>query len=184
MGQCYKLLGYVYIGEVCWQNLSAIPDVFTSPSYLGFLGRYDTKRIMNCLYWRHLLAKPSVTATRDSHATVTTVLALTTLGGATQIGLFLFFVTPPKVAKASSHVAVTVAVACHCRWWYPAKLCRLKHSFSSFLCHITQSGQGNYIIRYLWVIIVAGMDIFAKKFANVCVALWNLEAVWKHACSC
>jgi hypothetical protein len=30
-----------------------------------------------------------------------TVLALATLGGTTQIGSFLFYVAPPKVAKAS-----------------------------------------------------------------------------------
>ncbi len=35
------------------------------------------------------------------------LLALATLGGATQIGLFLFLVASPKVAKASAvHVAV------------------------------------------------------------------------------
>jgi hypothetical protein len=41
-----------------------------------------------------------------------TVLALATLGDATQIGLFLFFVALPKVAKASTSVllwGVTVA---------------------------------------------------------------------------
>jgi hypothetical protein len=35
------------------------------------------------------------------------------LGDVTQIGLFLFLVTPPKVAKAST-------VLCHCRWHYRA----------------------------------------------------------------
>ncbi len=39
--------------------------------------------------------------------TVTTVLALATLGDLTQIGLFLFFVVPPKVAKASTSASVT-----------------------------------------------------------------------------
>jgi hypothetical protein len=67
---------------------------------------------MDHLHWRCLLAKPLVTVTRDSHVTVTTVLALATLGGTTQIESFLFFVMLPKVAKASSDVAV--AVACHC----------------------------------------------------------------------
>ncbi len=43
--------------------------------------------------------------------TVSTVLALTTLGRTTQIGSFLFFVAPLKVAKASSYVAVAVSVA-------------------------------------------------------------------------
>ncbi len=48
--------------------------------------------------------------------TVTTELALTTLGNMTQIGSFLFFVALPKVAKAStsvslSHVIVTGIIA-------------------------------------------------------------------------
>ncbi len=48
--------------------------------------------------------------------TVTTVLALATLGDTTQIGLFLFFVVLPKVAKAStglslSHVIVVSVIA-------------------------------------------------------------------------
>jgi hypothetical protein len=41
--------------------------------------------------------------------TLPSLLALATLGGATQIGLFLFLVASPKVAKAS-------AVSCRCRW--------------------------------------------------------------------
>ncbi len=45
-----------------------------------------------------------VTMTRDSNMLE---LALTTLGGATEIGLFLFVVAPPKVAKASTVVKVT-----------------------------------------------------------------------------
>ncbi len=40
--------------------------------------------------------------------TSTVVLALATLGDATQIGLYLFFVVSPKVAKAST-------VSCSCR---------------------------------------------------------------------
>jgi hypothetical protein len=39
--------------------------------------------VMDHLHWRHLLAKPSVTATFDCHMTV---LALPTLGDMTQIG--------------------------------------------------------------------------------------------------
>ena len=39
--------------------------------------------------------------------TVVVVLALATLGGATEIGSSLFFVKPPKVAKASTIVTVT-----------------------------------------------------------------------------
>jgi len=63
---------------------------------------------MDHLHWRSLLAKLSGTATHDSHMIV---LALATLDGATQIGSFLFFVTPPKVAKAST-------VTCHHRHHY------------------------------------------------------------------
>jgi hypothetical protein len=40
--------------------------------------------------------------------TLTIVLALATLSSATQIGLFLFLVMPPKVAKARKY---SVAVA-------------------------------------------------------------------------
>jgi hypothetical protein len=39
--------------------------------------------------------------------TVNTVLALATLGDATHIGLFLFFVAPPKVAKESTSVSLS-----------------------------------------------------------------------------
>ncbi len=49
---------------------------------------------------------------RQQHATVTTVLALATLGGMTQIGSFLFYVVLPKMAKASK----VVTVVCCCRW--------------------------------------------------------------------
>jgi hypothetical protein len=38
---------------------------------------------MDRLHWRSLLAKPSATATRDSHMTA---LAFVTLGGATRLG--------------------------------------------------------------------------------------------------
>ncbi len=48
-----------------------------------------------------------VTMTCDSHYICAILLALATLGGATQIGSFLFSVAPPKVAKASSAVTVT-----------------------------------------------------------------------------
>ncbi len=43
--------------------------------------------------------------------TVTIVLALATLGNATQIGLFLLLVVLPKVAKASTVVPPKVTVA-------------------------------------------------------------------------
>ncbi len=44
------------------------------------------------------------------------LLALATLGGVTQIGLFLFLVALPKVAKAS-------AVSCRCSWWQRHHYC-------------------------------------------------------------
>jgi hypothetical protein len=39
---------------------------------------------MDCLHWQSLLAKPSEKGTHDSHMTITIVLALATLGGATK----------------------------------------------------------------------------------------------------
>jgi hypothetical protein len=51
-----------------------------------------------------------------------TLLVLATLGGATQKGLFLFFVASPKVTKAS-------AVMCRWCWSYRAKLCQWKGGF-------------------------------------------------------
>jgi hypothetical protein len=50
----------------------------------------------------------SATATSDKQATLTIVLALATFGCVTQIGLFLFLVASPKVAKARTY-SVTVA---------------------------------------------------------------------------
>ncbi len=47
----------------------------------------------------------------QQHATVTTALALATLGDTAQIGLFLFFVVLPKVAKASTSVLLSHVVA-------------------------------------------------------------------------
>ncbi len=43
--------------------------------------------------------------------TVTTILALTTLYGMTQIGSFLFYVMQPKVAKASKEGAIWQALS-------------------------------------------------------------------------
>jgi len=57
--------------------------------------------IKPCLQWQHYNAGKS-----DSHY----LLALATLGDATQIGLFLFLVASPKVAKAST----VMTVACRC----------------------------------------------------------------------
>ncbi len=54
-----------------------------------------------CLHWERLHTNAGYS---DSHY----LLALATLGNATQIGLFLFLVLSPKVAKAS-----TVSCRCH-----------------------------------------------------------------------
>jgi hypothetical protein len=48
---------------------------------------------MDHLHWRHLLAKLLATVTRNSNVTV---LALATLYGAIQIGLFLFISHRPR----------------------------------------------------------------------------------------
>ncbi len=64
---------------------------------------------MDHLHWQMLLQSH-----RQIHATA--LLALATLGGETQVGSFLFFVTPSQVAKPStsvslSHVIVTGIIA-------------------------------------------------------------------------
>jgi hypothetical protein len=46
------------------------------------------------------------TATRDSHY----LLALATLGEATEIGSFLFYVVLPRVAKASTSVSLSPVI--------------------------------------------------------------------------
>ncbi len=60
-----------------------------------------------------------------------TVLALATLGGATQIASFLFFVLQPKVTKASK----IVTFVCHCRWHFGATTL----SITTFLSIMTLS---------------------------------------------
>jgi hypothetical protein len=71
-----------------------------------------------------------------------TVLALATLGDATQNNLFSICVAPSKVAKASSVATVT----CRCQWHYCAKICQWKHSLSlnfqqAYLGHLMLSVQ-------------------------------------------
>jgi hypothetical protein len=58
--------------------------------------------MMDHLHWWYLLAKPSATATRDSHVAV---LALATLGDVTQIGSFL-------------------SLSLHSRWPRQVEVCR------------------------------------------------------------
>jgi hypothetical protein len=58
---------------------------------------------MPCLNWQRLYDDAS-----DSNSHY--LLALTTLGDVTQVGLFLFLVASPKVAKAST----VMTVACRC----------------------------------------------------------------------
>jgi hypothetical protein len=60
---------------------------------------------MHCLYWHSLLVKPSVTATRDSHVTLPSLIALATLGGMTKNRNDP--IVPPKVAKAIKEGNVT-----------------------------------------------------------------------------
>ncbi len=62
------------------------------------------KLIKPCLHWLRL---QNNAGDSDSHY----VLALATLGDVTQIGLFLFLVLLPKVAKAST-------ISCRCLWWF------------------------------------------------------------------
>jgi hypothetical protein len=54
--------------------------------------------------------------------------------GMTQIGLFLFLVAPPKVAKPSTvmqpKVAKASTVLCGCRWPYRAYFANKKHGLS------------------------------------------------------
>jgi hypothetical protein len=100
-----------------------------------------------CLHWQRLHDNAGDS---DSHY----LLALATLGNATQIGLFLFLVTLPKVAKASTvtsprwltHVAVTDSFAnkcCQCKW---------SLSWSGFICKskcLVQSRSLRYLcIKY------------------------------------
>jgi hypothetical protein len=47
-------------------------------------------------------------------ATLIIVLVLATVGNATHIGLFLFLVAPPKVAKESTVALPKVTVTCCC----------------------------------------------------------------------
>jgi hypothetical protein len=57
-----------------------------------------------CLHWRRLCNNA---CDSDSHY----LLTLATLGDTTQIGLFLFLVMSPKVAKASTF-------SCRCHLWF------------------------------------------------------------------
>ncbi len=70
--------------------------------------------LMDHLHWRHLLAKLSVTVTRDSLLGDITALALATLGSMTRNRNNPICVASPKVAKAST----MVTVACHCHRHY------------------------------------------------------------------
>jgi hypothetical protein len=67
-------------------------------------GSLHDRFLKPCLHWQGL---PNNAGDSDSHY----LLALATLGDTTQIGLFLFLDTLPKVTKAST----VMTVACHCR---------------------------------------------------------------------
>ncbi len=62
---------------------------------------------MGRLHGRHLLAKLSATVTLDSHVRV---LALATLGDATQIGSYLLLLLHPRWPRKYN----CVTVVCHC----------------------------------------------------------------------
>jgi hypothetical protein len=59
------------------------------------------------LHWRHLLVKLSATAICNSHVTV---LALDTLGDATQIGSFLFGSCHPRWPRACIIKLITAII--------------------------------------------------------------------------
>ncbi len=78
-------------------------------TYLGNLGQQThIKAIKPCLHWQRLWDN---TGDSDSHH----ILALETLGDATQIGLFLFLVVLPKVAKTRTVTSPKATIACRCR---------------------------------------------------------------------
>jgi hypothetical protein len=56
---------------------------------------------MDYLHWQSLLAKPPATATRDSHVTMLSLLALVILGGVTKNQNVPICVALHKMAKAS-----------------------------------------------------------------------------------
>jgi hypothetical protein len=69
------------------------------------------------------------TGTCGSRYVYAIVLALATLGSVTRIGSFLFFVMPPKVAKASKEGNIALQYHGH----YQAKLCLCKHDLMHFI---------------------------------------------------
>jgi hypothetical protein len=90
---------------------------------------------MDRLHWRSLLAKSS--ATRDSHVTVTTVLTLATLCGATINRNDPISVALPTVAKC---VAVAYHYSCH----YPLPN-NLIHNYTTSLIEMTED---KYLILF------------------------------------
>ncbi len=128
---------------------------------------------MDCLHWGSLLAKLLVIATYTSHVTS---LALTSKGGITQIGSFLFLSCCPRwtrqVRKANGTARIrhqckkTVVLSCHrfliysgveknlttrCLWHCQGSLCR-SFQFPAGLKHRLQRRNilVKYILPWLW----------------------------------
>jgi hypothetical protein len=82
-------------------------DELPNRKYLPVMGWYS-QHVLSHFTLAEFIAKTPATVTSDKQVTLTIVLALATLGCTTQIGLFLFLVVTPKVAKARTY---SVAVA-------------------------------------------------------------------------
>ncbi len=99
--------------------------------------KYD---IMANIHWQSLLGRYHITI-------LPCLLALASLGGATQIGLVLFCVTSPKVAKVSTVVIIT----CHCHLHFqlnaPNYICQYKYDIMANIHR--QSLLGRYPIMIL-----------------------------------
>jgi hypothetical protein len=101
-----------------WLGLYAKMPVITCQYCLPYLSWQKP-----CLHWQRLCNNAGDS---DSHY----LLALATLGDATQIGLFLFLVVSPKVAKAST--VMTVKCCCRQRFCF-ANFANVNNSLGSFL---------------------------------------------------
>ncbi len=106
-------LSWQYLPNLCCQALMWKKRKRLGVQYLAEanLKAVEFSTLKPCLHWQSLHDNASDS---DSHH----ILALATLGDMTQIGLFLFLVTSPKVAKASTVASPKVTVACHCCWQF------------------------------------------------------------------
>jgi hypothetical protein len=96
-------------------------NTFYSTCHLGALSNF----LLYHLHWQSLLAKPLAIAARDSHMTVTFVLALAAFGITTINRNDHISIVPPKVAKAYKRVTAV----CHCSHHYHANLFQCKGGF-------------------------------------------------------